>query len=93
MNERKVNFSFNKTIINQKKFICSLVALIYFNFQHKEYIISFSSDYNTTNNLELIEEKDLVKTLPDPLIIKIYRFKVSSYFLKKKIKIMNLKLL
>ena len=60
---------------------------VYFNFKqekNKQYKVSLSSNYNASDTLELIEEKDLDNnTLMDPLIIKVYRFKIDPDFLKK----------
>ena len=59
---------------------------VYFNFKqdkNKQYKVSLSSDYNVSDTLELIEEKDLDNsTFIEPLIIKVYRFKIVPDFLR-----------
>ena len=59
---------------------------VYFNFKqdkNKQYKVSLSSDYNASDSLELIEEKDLDNsTFIEPLIIKVYRFKIVPDFLR-----------
>ena len=60
---------------------------IYFNFKHKKnkhYKISLSSNYNDSDNLELIEEKLLDNNLIEPLVVKVYRFNIVPDLLKKK---------
>ena len=60
---------------------------VYFNFKQeksKQYKVSLSSNYNASDTLELIEEKDLdYNAFMDPLIIKIYRFRIVPDFLEK----------
>ena len=64
---------------------------VYFNFKHeknKHYKINLSSYYKGSDILELIEEKDLDDDkFNEPLIIKVYRFKITPDFLEKKNKI------
>ena len=60
---------------------------VYFNFKYnkkKKYKIYFSSNYNASDTLELIEEKSLNITPIEPSILKIYRFKILPYLLKKE---------
>jgi len=60
---------------------------IYFNFKHeknKQYKIYLSSNYNASDTLELIEEKNLDDNFIGPLIVKVYRFKILPDILKKK---------
>ena len=60
---------------------------IYFNFKQekkKKYKIYLSSNYNASDTLELIEEKDLEDTFIEPLIVKVYRFKILPDLLKNK---------
>ena len=60
---------------------------IYFNFKQeksKQYKIYLSSDYNASETLELIKEKHLDDTFIEPLIIKVYRFKILPDLHKKK---------
>jgi len=60
---------------------------VYFNYKqekNQKYKIYLSSNYNTSDNLELIEEKDLENnTLIEPSIVKVYRFKIDPDSLKK----------
>ena len=60
---------------------------IYFNFKQeksKQYKIYLSSNYNASDTLELIEEKNLNDNFIVPLIVKVYRFKILPDLLKKK---------
>ena len=61
---------------------------IYFNFKYeknKNYKICLSPYYKASISLELIEEKDLdYYSFIEPLIIKVYRFKIIPDLLKKK---------
>ena len=60
---------------------------IYFNFKqekNKKYKIYLSSNYNASDTLEFIEEKDLEGTFIEPLTVKVYRFKILPDLLKKK---------
>ena len=60
---------------------------IYFNFKqekNKKYKIYLSSNYNASDTLELIEEKDLENTFIEPLIVKVYRLKILPDLLKNK---------
>ena len=60
---------------------------IYFNFKqekNKKYKIYLSSIYNASDTLELIEEKNLENTFIEPLIVKVYRFKILPDLLKKE---------
>ena len=60
---------------------------VYFNFKHgknKKYKIVLSSYYNDSDILELIEEKDFADTSIEPIIIKVYRFKIVPNLLKKE---------
>jgi len=59
---------------------------IYFNFNHeknKKYNIGLSSEYIASDNLELIEEKDLDAYFSS-LIVKVYRLKIVPDLLKNK---------
>ena len=59
---------------------------IYFNFNHeknKKYKIDLSSEYNSFDNLELIEEKEL-DSIFSSLIVKVYRLKILPELLKNK---------
>jgi len=63
---------------------------IYFNFKHeksKQYKIYLSSNYNASDTLELIEEKNLDDIFIGPLILKVYRFKILPDSLTKKNKL------
>jgi len=60
---------------------------VYFNFKHgknKQYKICLSSYYKDSDILELIEEKDFEDTSIEPIIVKVYRFKIIRDLLKKK---------
>ena len=60
---------------------------IYFNFKQdksKQYKIYLSSNYNASDTLELIEEKDLDEEFIETLIVKVYRFKILPDLLKKE---------
>ena len=60
---------------------------VYFNFKHeknKQYKFGLSSYYNSSDTLELIEEKDLDYYLIKPSVVKVYRFKIIPDLLEKK---------
>jgi len=60
---------------------------IYFNFKHekgRQYKIYLSSNYNASDTLELIEEKNIDNYFIGHLIVKVYRFKILPDLLKKK---------